>query len=191
MPQATPLPARPLVVGVLVVLFIVIIAAVILMGRAHREPYSVGYQIGPHYLGTSTWKGTPYALSDTCPGLGPGLRGPDHTPRLVRERFDGGVWETPAPDLVYQPPITDNLRGAHADWWRPDGGTYGLPPAAERPDFWAGDPTIHTYLARDPIPPLCRPAAVVDHQRRPTAAENVEEWRYWGGPKGWNYSPFY
>lgn len=226
-----PTGTRVLAAAVLIVLFIVI-TAVLFVARGDpggKDDYSVGYQIGPYYLGTSTWEGTPYALSCTQEGV-PACRPP------VRIR-DVGVPDTRAseasasrqmdyqddyhqmnhqdnnhhkdgfhpfappddgprgtknpPSLIYTPEVTSDLRGAHPNWWRSDGGTYGLPVAADRPDFWAGDATIHTYRACDSIPQLCDPAAVKNHDRRLTSEEWVEKWRYYGGPKGWNMSPYY
>lgn len=84
------------------------------------------------------------------------------------------------PILIYTSPLTKNLRPS---WWRSDGGSYGLPPAAERPDFWAGDRAVHTYHARAAIPQCCA--------RRRSDGEEVALWRYYGGPKGWTMSPYY
>ena len=177
--------SRLLVVGILIVLFIIVIAAVSYIEKrhSHYEKYSVGFQIGPHYLGSSTWEGTPYALSDPvhgCPELGPGLQGPSAQPHIVRERFGN------ATDLIYKPASTRDLRGPHPNWWQPDGGTFGLPVAAARPDFWAGDATLHTYLADEPLAPRCGN----NGNRRPSEAERVAEWRHYGGPRGWTFSPY-
>lgn len=186
-------------------LVVLVVILVVILGRAGRPKshYSVGFQIDPEYLGSSTWSGTPYALSDSadwngqpaCPPLAHVSPAPG---RAHKDRFypfappdEGPRGTTDPPALIYTPPFTSDLRGDHPNWWRPDGGTYGLPPASDRPDFWAGDATIHTYHARDPIPPLCSPAVVADHRRRMTPEEWVKEWRYYGGPKGWNMSPFY
>ena len=174
--------------------------------RPAGEHYSVGFQMGPEYSGYTAWDGIPYVFSAERGGW----YLPEQAPRGAcgAERFSpsappdegltgrrliarNGRGPERIPNLVYEPPITNDLRGSHPNWWRPDGGSYGLPPAADRPDFWAGDMTIHTYRARDPIPPLCSADAVAAHDRRPTAAENVETWRYYGGPKGWNFSPYY
>lgn len=150
-------PSRAVVIAVLVALFILIFIAIprievdVFEVGASKDGYSVGYQIGPHYLGTSTWEGIPYALTkDTF--------GSDPRP----------------PSLIYTPPETRDLRGSHPNWWRPDGGTYGLPAAADRP----ADATLHTYHACDSIPPLCD-------------SSWTQKWRYYGGPKGWRMSPYY
>lgn len=215
-----PAGTKVLAAAVLIVLFIVITVALFVMrddSSAKKDKYSVGFQIGPHYLGSSTWEGTPYALTsmeDGVPACLPPVRIRDaKTPEGTRtseatanrqlalghkDKFhpfappdDGPRGTQNPPALIYTPEFTTDLRGAHPDWWRSDGGTYGLPVAADRPDFWAGDATIHTFHARDPIPPLCDPAAVADHSRRLAPEEWVEKWRYYGGPKGWNMSPYY
>ncbi len=149
------------------------------------DGYSVGYQIGPDYPGAATWAGTPYALSEGRPPCGEkdGFRPfapPDEkgaaAARAARAAAD---------------PVGAALGGGCPSWARPDGSSYGLPPASDRPDFWAGDPTVHTYLARDPIPALCPPPEVAEGRRRLTPAEQTAVWRYYGGPKGWNMSPYY
>ena len=192
--------ARELGIALLALLLVVIIVVIWRAERkSHHDSYSVGYQIGPHYLGTSTWSGTPYALTPMRDGEKPC---PAPYKPSSKSGFTGGFQPFAPPDegprgtddpaeLVYEPPFTRDLRGKHPDWCRPDGGSYGLPPASERPDFWAGDATLHTYHARDIIPPLCEAAEVADGKRRPTLAENVEKWQYYGGPKGWNMSPYY
>lgn len=189
---------RAITVAVLVVLFIVIVVVLANLSSPRPEAYSVGYQIGPHYPGngsTSTWRGIPYAMA-----------GSDGTRSSCdsKSHFTGGGFYPYAPaddedvvgaddvtNLIYEPPFTQNLRGDFPNWWTPSGGTYSLPPAADRPDFWAGDATIHTYLARDVLPQLCESQAVADDKRRITNAEWVEKWRRYGGPRGWNMSPFY
>lgn len=184
-----------LLIAVVVVLLLVV--AVRVAFRAARRPppeaYSAGYQIGPHYLGTSSWAGDPYALTYACipdvsladPAAGDQPRPAESAAPRGKSGFESGS------PLVYEPPFTEEIRGNTPDWWNPQGGTYGLPPAADRPDFWAGDATIHTILARDPIPPWCDPAAVADGRRRPTAAEDIGKWRYYGGSKGWTFSKYY
>jgi hypothetical protein len=187
---------------VLAVLVVLVIVIAVVLARGRKERYSVGFQIDPHYptVGTtSTWQGIPYAMpgaiqprSVACPisksnftSSGTGF---DPYAPPDDENVEGAE---DVPDLVYNPPFTQDLRGAHPNWWTPDGGSYGLPAASDRPDFWAGDATIHTYLAEDSIPPLCESAEVSEDRRRMTNDEWVEKWRYYGGPKGWNMSPFY
>jgi hypothetical protein len=211
--------AQGLAVGAIVVLLTLVILA-LLARTAPKAPgsskdlYSAGYQISPHLLGPSTWAGTPYVLTpmrtneEACPlpaeyrKVGGTALASEESPRggpHAKESFypfapaDAGRPGPPreAPNLIYKPAATANLRGDHPDWWQPDGGTYGLPVAADRPNFWAGDATIHTYRARTPIPPLCEPGAVVDNRRRLTPREWIEKWRYYGGAKGWTMSPYY
>lgn len=210
------------------------------------ETYSVGYQIYPHLLsqkyGTS-WSGQPYAVSDCGKKAGEGFSsGPgsghwgcsDCLSQLscpgqpaAEDGAAVAVQDLPPPRLVYSYPLTRNLRGDWPDWWTKQNGTYGLPPACERPEsgialfgeptrapgentltaddldgtalstaaaaevFADGDETIHTYKARNPIPPLCPARAVAEHRRRPTAEEEVKRWRYYGGARGWTMSPYY
>jgi hypothetical protein len=177
--------ATALTVATLVVLVLIIITVIIVFAESPRkDKYSVGYQIGPHYLGSSSWDGIPYVMTQEKP------RGKD-TFQPFAPPDEGPRGTTHPPKLIYTPAFTSDLRGKHPNWWRPDGGTYGLPPASERPDFWAGDMTIHTYLARNPIPPLCALSEVASGARRLTPEEWTKTWQYYGGPKGWNMSPYY
>jgi hypothetical protein len=214
--EKPPVGAKALALATLIAIVLVVVYVFLSFEQGRKDGYSTGYQIGPHYLGSSTWTGTPYALTPAqeddvpCPSAFSALnkhkRGhlghSDASAGGRRDTFtpyaspdDGPRGTTDPPALIYTPPITSNLRGAHPNWWRSDGGTHGLPPAAERPDFWAGDRTLHTYLARDPIPPLCEPAEVADGRRRPTCcgadSEWVDQWQYYGGPRGWGMSSFY
>lgn len=186
--------------AILVSLLVVIIAIVVHVSRtenmSQRSGYSVGYQIGPHYPADSgsSWAGTPYALTPMRDGEKP-CRAPARpsvdkfTPFAPPDEGPRGTDDPPS--LVYTPPFTNDLRGDHPNWWRPDGGSHGLPPAAERPDFWAGDATLHTYHARGAIPQLCDADAVASERRRPSKSSQVARWQYYGGPKGWNMSPYY
>lgn len=184
---------RALGIAILVIILVVIIIVIYHVSRSEKDGYSVGYQIGPHYLGASTWEGTPYALSPTRDGekpcLGQKTQRDGFTPYAAPDEGPRGT--TDPPSLVYTPPFTNDLRGDHPNWWRSDGGSYGLPPAAERPDFWAGDATLHTYHTRDAIPQICGAEAVASNRRHPTIDKQVAKWQYYGGPKGWNMSPYY
>ncbi len=155
----TPLLQSVLTIAILMVVTVVAVAAT----KARSESYSTGYQIGPHYLGDTTWSGTPYIFTDHM---------------------------TSSPtDIVYKPPFTQtemqaHLRATGTDWEPPGGGTYGLPPASDRPDFWAGpapgvpDLTVHTYHMRNALPPKC-------------GQTPRDQWRTYGGTRGWTFSPYY
>lgn len=192
--------AKVLGVAILVIILVTIIAVIYHVSHAEqmatRSRFSVGYQIGPDYLSESgsSWAGVPYALSPTNPGAPAekvcrASRRDRFTPFAAPD--DGPRGATEPPTLIYTPPFTSDLRGDHPNWWQKDGGSYGLPPAAERPDFWAGDATLHTYHARDVIPPLCDASAMASNRRRPSKDEQVAKWQYYGGPKGWSMSPYF
>lgn len=154
-------------VFLLAIATVVVILAAFAARAGGAEGYSVGYQIGPHYLGDSTWQGTPYL------GLG------------VREGMTADIVHSPS---FVQAELREHALETGTNWAPPADsmvGRGGLPPASDRPDFWAGpqpgvpDLTVHTYRMRDALPPLCRPAS------------SRSAWRQYGGSRGWTFSPYY
>lgn len=179
----------------LAALIVAIVAIVVLVLRGgRRDKYSAGYQIDPHYSGETTWAGVPYVFAGKPPCAekfaSPEAEFPPETISPLASPDEGPRGVNDFPSLVYTPAFTRSELQTNS-WWRPDGGTDSMPPAAERPDFWAGDLTLRTYHSKSAIPQHCDEASVVSRDRPATAAERDAKWRYYGGPKGWRMSPYY